>query len=147
MAALNSNRRCTFPQYSKSEKWPHWPSNYCMTIIFYLSRGQLGPAFGWTIYEKLFLGLVEWRIYHVWATECWNTPMYSLNRWHSLKAHHWATILRLFNNYLILSQWIIGYNAIDLNLEGSAVVYKLFSKWHLVFGQQQKWLVVVLSWN
>ena len=66
----------------------------------------------------------------------------------SREVHHWATILRLFNNYLILSQWIIGYNAIDLNLEGSAVVYKLFSKWHLVFGQQQKWLVVVvLSWN
>ena len=36
------------------------------------------------------------------TTEGWNTPKYSLNRWLSLKVHHWARILRFLTNIWFL---------------------------------------------
>ena len=60
------------------------------------------------------------------TTEGWNTPKYSLNRWLSLKVHHWATInsYQLFDfcsdwlsEFLTLTTVMISENWAAINIE------------------------------
>ena len=77
-----------------------------------------GPqaTFPWmnSVYFFWWFSALWWRNVHVlepideymnyWDHEGWNTPKWSLNRWPSLKVHHWATILRFLIFHFCMTQ-------------------------------------------